>query len=62
MTAVVGKPEYDAKSRGRSEKIKSKIIKKKFNIPVFRHHINVRKREKIIPHLCECKKINSTFM
>ena len=27
--------------------------KKIFNIPVFLHHINIRKRGKIIPHLCE---------
>ena len=27
--------------------------KKTFNIPVFLHHINIRKRVKIIPHLYE---------
>ena len=32
-----------------------KIYKKNFNIPVFFHRINVRKRIKIIPHLCERK-------
>ena len=26
---------------------------KKINIPVFLHHINIRKRVKIIPNLCE---------
>ena len=30
-------------------------LKKYFNIPVFLHHINVRKRVKIIPHLRERK-------
>ena len=51
---VVGKPEYDAKSRGRCEEIRSNI-RKKFNIPVLLHRINVRKRVKSIPHLCERK-------
>ena len=27
--------------------------RKTFNIPVFLHHINIRKCVKIIPHLCE---------
>ena len=29
--------------------------KKTFNIPVFLHRINIRKRVKKIPHLCERK-------
>ena len=35
--------------------------KKTFNIPVFLHHINIRKRVKIIPLLCEHRSDKKFF-
>ena len=48
---VVGKLEFDAKSRGRTYVTYQRNFKKMFNIPVFLHHVNVRKHVHIIPHL-----------